>query len=84
MLIDYLSCHLQEIMQGITGILFQISFVPNIEIKGFNVLIDGKNFFDLPVKKEEETYKKIIKMSNNNDYTTDNLIDFAYFKKITN
>ena len=84
MLIDYLSCHLQEIMQGITEILFQISFVPNIEIKGFNVLIDGKNFFDLPVKKEEETYKKIIKMSNNNDYTTDNLIDFAYFKKITN
>ena len=84
MLIDYLSCHLQEIMQGITGILFQISFVPNIEIKGFNVLIDGKNFFDLPVKKEEETYKKIIKMSNNNDYTIDNLIDFAYFKKITN
>ena len=61
MLIDYLSCHLQEIMQGITGILFQISFVPNIEIKGFNVLIDGKNFFDLPVKKEEETYKKLSK-----------------------
>ena len=63
---------------------FSNYFVSNIEIKGFNVLIDGKNFFDLPVKKEEETYKKIIKMSNNNDYTTDNLIDFAYFKKITN
>ena len=63
---------------------FSKYFVPNIEIKGFNVLIDGKNFFDLPIKKEEETYKKIIKMGNNNDYTTDNLIDFAYFKKITN
>ena len=27
-----------------------------------NVLIDGKSFFDLPVKNEEETYEKIIDM----------------------
>ena len=27
--------------------------------------------------------KKIMEMSNNNDYTTGNLLDFAYFKKIT-
>ena len=26
-------------------------YVPNIEIKDINVLIDGKSFFDLPVKK---------------------------------
>ena len=44
-------------------------------------MIDGKSFFDLPVKNEEEAYEKIIEMSNNNDYTTDNLLDFAYFKK---
>ena len=25
--------------------------------------------------------RKIIEMSNNNDYTTDNLLDFAYFKE---
>ena len=25
--------------------------VPNIEIKGFNVLNDGKSFFDFPIKK---------------------------------
>ena len=49
--------------------------------KDFNVLIDGKSFFDLPVKNEEEAYEKIIKMSNNNDYTTGNILDFAYFKK---
>ena len=55
--------------------------VPNIEIKDVNVLIDGKTFFDLPVKNEEEAYKKIIDMSNNNDYTTGNLLDFAYFKE---
>ena len=42
-------------------------YVPNFEIKDFNVLIDGKSFFDLPVKNEEDAYEKIIEMSNNND-----------------
>ena len=61
--------------------LFSHYYVPNFRIKDFNVLIDGKSFFDLPVKNEEEAYEKIIEMSNNNDYTTGNLLDFAYFKK---
>ena len=60
---------------------FSHYYLPNVEIKDFNVLIDGKSFFDLPVKNEEEAYEKIIDMSNNNDYTTGNLLDFAYFKK---
>ena len=47
----------------------------------YNVLINGKSFFDLPVKNEEEAYEKIIDMHNNNDYTTGNLSDFAYFKE---
>ena len=80
MLIDYLFCHLQEIMQAITD-SFSDYYLPNVEIKDFNVLIDGKSFFDLPVKNEEEAYEKIIEMSRNNDYTTDNLLDFVYFKK---
>ena len=58
---------------------FSHYYVPNARIKDFNVLIDGKSFFDLPVKDEEEDFEKIIEMSNNNDYTTDNLLDFAYF-----
>ena len=44
-------------------------------------MIDGKIFFDLPVKNQEEAYQKIIDMSNNNDYMTGNLLDFAYFKE---
>ena len=55
---------------------------PKVKISDFNVLSDGKSFFDLPVKNEEEAYEKIIEMSNNNDYTTGNLLDFAYLKKI--
>ena len=57
-------------------------YVPNVEIKDFNVLIDGKSFFDSPVKNEGKAYKKIIEMSRNNDYTAGNLLDIAYFKEI--
>ena len=35
----------------------------------------------MQVKNEEETYEKIIEISNNNDYTTGNLLDFGYFKE---
>ena len=56
---------------------FSNYYVPNVKIKDFNVLIDGK----MPVKNEEEAYEKIIDMSNNNDYTTGNLLDFGYFKE---
>ena len=59
---------------------FSHYYVPNVEIKDFNVLIDGKSFFDLPVK-NEEPYEKIIEISKNNDYTTGNSLDFAYFKE---
>ena len=31
-------------------------YVPNVQIKDFTVLIDGKSFFDMPMKNEEETY----------------------------
>ena len=48
---------------------FSHYYVPNVEIKDFNVLIE-RSFFDLPVK-NEEAYEKIIEMSNN-DYTTGN------------
>ena len=41
---------------------FSHYYVPNVEIKDFNVLIDGKRFFDLPVKYEEKAYEKVIIM----------------------
>ena len=33
---------------------FSNYYLPNVEIKDFNALIDQKSFFDLPVKNEEE------------------------------
>ena len=38
---------------------FSDYYIPNVEIKDFKVLIDGKSFFNLPLKNEEETYEKI-------------------------
>ena len=53
---------------------------PKVEIKDFNVLIDGKPFFEIPVKNKEEAYEAIIEMTKNNDNTTGNLLDYEYFK----
>ena len=38
---------------------FSKCYVPKVEIKDFNVLIDGKSFFDVPVKNKEEAYNKL-------------------------
>ena len=59
---------------------FSKYYVPKVEIKEFNVLIDGKPFFEIPVKNTEEAYEAIIEMSKNNDYTTGNSLDYEYFK----
>ena len=56
-------------------------YVPNVKKKDLNVLIDGKNIFDFPVKNEEEAYEKIIDESWNNDCTTGNLLYIAHFKE---
>ena len=60
---------------------FSHYYVLKVQIKDFNVLNDRNFFFDLPIKSEEEAYEKIIDMSNNNDYTAGNLLDFAYYKE---
>ena len=39
---------------------FSKYYVPSVQIKDFNVIIDGKKFFDMSIKNKEETYKQII------------------------
>ena len=46
---------------------FSNYYVPDARIKDFNIFIDGKSFFNLPVKNEEEACKKILEIRNNND-----------------
>ena len=40
---------------------FSHQYETNDEIKDFNVLIDGKSFFDLPVKNKEKAYKNFLR-----------------------
>ena len=46
-------------------------------------MIDGKNFFDQPVKNDKVTYENIRKITTGqgDDYTTGCLLDYTYFKK---
>ena len=57
-------------------------YIPNVEIKDCNVMIDGKNFFDQPVKNDKVTYENIRKIATGqgDDYTTGCLLDYSYFK----
>ena len=59
---------------------FSEYYVSKIEIKDFNVLIDGKPFFEILAKNKEEASEQIIEMSKNNDYTTGNYLDYEYFR----
>ena len=45
------------------------------------MLIDGKPFFETPLKNKEEAYEANIEMSRNSDYRTSNLLDIEYFSK---
>ena len=60
---------------------FSQFYLPNVMVKDYNIINDKLAFFDLPIKTEEEAYEKIIDISRNNEYTTDNLLDYDYFKK---
>ena len=49
-----------------------------VEIKDFNAFIVNNRLFDQPVKKKNKLYEKLIEMSGNDDYITENLLDFLY------
>ena len=57
---------------------FDRYYIPLVEIKDFNALIDNKPFFDKPIKSKEEPYEKLVKISKNDDYTTGHLLDYSY------
>ena len=56
--------------------------LPNVELKGYNVMINGENLFDQPIKNNKVTYEKIRKITigQGDDYTTGCLLDYPYFK----
>ena len=55
---------------------FSDYYVPKVEIKDFNVLIDRKSLFDVPVKSKKEADEKTMSISKNDYCTTGNLLDY--------
>ena len=86
---------INPIFQGVNR-LFVLSFenendrtshstyhVPKVEIKDYNVMIDGRNLFDQPINSMSKTYENIRKIATGkgDDYTTGCLLDYPYFKE---
>ena len=57
-------------------------YLLTLEIKGYNFMINGRNFFDQPIKNDLKTYDNIEKIATGrgDNYTTGCLIDYIYFK----
>ena len=84
----------EQSFQGVNG-LFVLAFenddqrtstngyyLPNVEIENYNIMINGENFFDQPIKGNKVTYGNIRKTATGkgDDYTTGCLLDYPYFK----
>ena len=59
-------------------------YLPKVEIKDYNVMTDGKNFFDHPINSDLKTYENITKIatSQGDEYTTGCLLDYFYLNPI--
>ena len=57
-------------------------YFPNVELKDYSIIIDGKNFFDQPIRDNIATYENIMNIATGqgDDYTTGYLLDYPYFK----
>ena len=53
-------------------------YLPNVELKNYNIMINGENFFEQPVKNNKVTYENIRKIATGqgDDYKTDYLLDY--------
>ena len=56
-------------------------YLPTVEIKDYNIMINGENFFDQPIKNNKVTYDNIRKIAigYGGDNTTGCLLDYPYF-----
>ena len=57
-------------------------YLPTVEIKDYNIMINGENFFDQPIKNNKVTYENITKIATGqgDDYTNGCLLDYQYIK----
>ena len=58
-------------------------YLPRVETNNYNVLIDGRNFYDQPIGEQIKKYDEIgkIALEKGDDYSTGCLLDYKYFKE---
>ena len=58
-------------------------YLPRTSITNYNVIIDGRNFYDQPINSDERQYDELRKVTlgKGDDYTTGCSLNFAYFKR---
>ena len=58
-------------------------YLPRIDLNKYNVIIDGRNFYDNPIESDIEKYRELKKVmiGKGEDYTPGSLLDYNYFKK---
>ena len=58
-------------------------YLPRAEIKDYNILIDGRNFYDQNVNSSIVRYNELLKMTTgrSEDYSTGCLLDYDYYIK---
>ena len=58
-------------------------YLPRIDLEKYNVIIDGRNFYDNPIESDIEKHRELKKVmiGKGEDYTTGSLLDFNYFDK---
>ena len=56
-------------------------YLPTVEIKDYNIMINSEKFFDQPIKNNKVKYENIRKIATGqrDDYTTGCLLDYSYF-----
>ena len=58
-------------------------YLPRNDLNKYNVIIDGRNFYDNPIESNIEKYRELknAMIGKGEDYTTGSLLDYNYFKK---
>ena len=57
-------------------------FLPSVKITKYNVLLDGRNFYDTPVSDQVRKYNEVRKVTTGkgDDYIVGSLLKYQYFK----
>ena len=58
-------------------------YLPRFSLNKYNVIIDGRNFYDNPIESDIEKYRELKKVmiGKGEDYTAGSLLDYNYFDK---